>query len=572
MPRTRVVTWQRMQSGRAQLDHALDRSAVSTRPYRCAGSVWPHRTVRGTSRARARSPNALFAEYALRMARVGLVVDSDSPLLSVALLFEELQTAARGCGDLEVIAGSEVDDERAAAIVASKDVIVGMHAAILRQRQRLGRSVPILLPSYGLGTRAMLPLYEAGNLLAVGDGFICPSTADHAAAVRHLRGDGLRAHLLPYPVPRHVRGIEHVHQRQLPWSRSLVYVGRVTPQKNVHLLLSCVAALGARGLPVSLTIVGAEDGSSFPEACWNADGYSSYLRSLAERLGVVDRVRFVGAVAPSEVASHYLNADINMTLSTFRTEDFGFVQVEAAAAGLPTVATAWGGFWDTVAAGVSGIHVPVALTRRGPRVDWMAAVDIVERLASRPYLLERYKRSAAAWAAGFSPDIFAERFGELIAKVVEQRSSDLRLLDAEDCVSPEARAYFDDLARRKPTTKAEFFAARRGLFSDKPERFRQFFAAYIRDRVVNWDAESRPYRVCTDSLFEDRLEVECPLKSYSVPLSATQKRLLSGMDGERSVAQLATRLEVPLDTILVELAELTEAGVVLPRARVEVTE
>jgi glycosyltransferase involved in cell wall biosynthesis len=506
------------------------------------------------------------------MARVGLVVDVDSPLLSVALLFEEFQMAARRCGDVEVIRGSELDDERAAAIVASKDVIVGMHAAILRQRQRLGRSVPILLPSYGLGTRAMLPLYEAGNLLAVGDGFICPSTPDHAAAVRHLRGDGLRAHLLPYPVPRHGRGIEQVHQRERPGSGSLLYVGRITPQKNVHLLLSCVAALAARGLPVSLTVVGAEDGSSFPEACWDAGGYLSYLRLLADRLGIADRVRFVGAVAPSEVASHYLNADINVTLSTFRTEDFGFVQVEAAAAGLPTVATAWGGFWDTVAAGVSGVHVPVVLTRRGPRVDWMAAVDVIEKLSSTPRLLERYKRSAPTWAAGFSPDIFAERFARLIAQVLEQRSGALRLLDPEECVSLEARSYFHDLARPKPKTKAEFLAARRGLFSDQPVRFQQFFAAYIRDCAVSWDAESRPYRVCADSLLEDRLDVECPLTSYSVALSGTQKLLLSAMAGDRSVSQLATQLGVPLDTLLVELGELTEAGVVLPRARVEVPE
>jgi len=202
----------------------------------------------------------------------------------------------------------------------------------------------------------------------------------------------------------------------------------------------------------------------------------------------------------------------------------------------------------------------------------MAAVDVVEKLLSSPRLLERYKCSAPAFAARFSPEIFAERFGHLLAQVLEQPSGALRLLDAEECVSPEACAYFQDLARRKPTTRAEFVAARRGLFSDQPERFQQFFSAYVRDRAVTWDAQSRPYRVCVDSLLEDRLDVECPLTSYSVPLSAMQRLLLSGMDGERSVAQLATRLGVPLDTVRVELVELTEAGVVLPRARVEVPE
>ena len=197
--------------------------------------------------------------------------------------------------------------------------------------------------------------------------------------------------------------------------------------------------------------------------------------------------------------------------------------------------SAWGGFWDTVCPGVSGVHVPVALTQRGPRVDWLAAVDAVEKLARSPRLLEQYRRTAPTWAAGFGPDIFAERFGRLIAHVLEQPRGALQLLDVEECVSPEALAYFQDL-------------------------------------TVTWDADSRPYRVLAGSLLEDRLDIECPLKPYSVALSATQRSLLSTMDGDKAVAQLAERLGVPIESALAELAELTEAGVVLPRSGVAVLE
>jgi hypothetical protein len=44
------------------------------------------------------------------------------------------------------------------------------------------------------------------------------------------------------------------------------------------------------------------------------------------------------------------------------------------------------------------------------------------------------------------------------------------------------------------------------------------------------------------------------------------------MDGDKAVAQLAERLGVPIESALAELAELTEAGVVLPRSGVAVLE
>lgn len=59
------------------------------------------------------------------------------------------------------------------------------------------------------------------------------------------------------------------------------------------------------------------------------------LERLATTLGVADRVRFHGAVPPSEVADHLARASVLLHPSA--SETFGLVYFEAAAAGVPVV-------------------------------------------------------------------------------------------------------------------------------------------------------------------------------------------------------------------------------------------
>lgn len=101
------------------------------------------------------------------------------------------------------------------------------------------------------------------------------------------------------------------------------YVGRLIPEKGVHLLLDA-----ARELPgVSLLVVG---GGPEEEA----------LRLRAASLGIADRVRITGAV-PSVVVSDYMAALDVLALPSLTTrgwaEQFGRVLVEAMACHVPVV-------------------------------------------------------------------------------------------------------------------------------------------------------------------------------------------------------------------------------------------
>ena len=123
----------------------------------------------------------------------------------------------------------------------------------------------------------------------------------------------------------------------------LLTVSRLIPCKGLEICLEALSHLG--DLPVNLRIVGN-----------GASDYELSLRELAQSLDVSERVEFVGAVPPSQIAEEYRTADIFLLASYF--EAFGIVLVEAMAAGIPIVATKVGGIPTVVQDGVSAKLVP----------------------------------------------------------------------------------------------------------------------------------------------------------------------------------------------------------------------
>lgn len=86
------------------------------------------------------------------------------------------------------------------------------------------------------------------------------------------------------------------------------------------------------------------------------------LHSLARRHGIHQNVRFLGAISESELVLRYAAADVFVLLNRkahgphgFSVEGLGIVLIEAAAAGIPAVATAEGGAADVVMDGITGL-------------------------------------------------------------------------------------------------------------------------------------------------------------------------------------------------------------------------
>jgi glycosyltransferase involved in cell wall biosynthesis len=113
----------------------------------------------------------------------------------------------------------------------------------------------------------------------------------------------------------------------------LLYVGRVSKEKDLDVLATAYRQLRDSGVPVELFIVG--------------DG--PYAKTLGE---ILPDAVFTGYLAGADLATAYASADVFVFPST--TDTFGNVIIEAQASGLPVVVSDIGGPKELVEDGVSG--------------------------------------------------------------------------------------------------------------------------------------------------------------------------------------------------------------------------
>jgi D-inositol-3-phosphate glycosyltransferase len=129
--------------------------------------------------------------------------------------------------------------------------------------------------------------------------------------------------------------------------RILLFVGRVEPLKGIDILLGAAAEL-AMEHDCSVLVIGGDSGAQ--------QGEIAYLRNLAARLGIAERVSFLGAVDHERLPLYYSAADVCVVPSFY--ESFGLVALEAMACGTPVVASRVGGLAGTVRDGETGYLIP----------------------------------------------------------------------------------------------------------------------------------------------------------------------------------------------------------------------
>ncbi len=178
----------------------------------------------------------------------------------------------------------------------------------------------------------------------------------------------------------------------------LLFVGRIQPLKGLDVAVSALAA--GRRDDARLWVVGGASG---------AEGASELERihQLIGDLGVRDRVIFRPPQPHHLLSTFYRAADVCLVPS--RSESFGLVALEAAACGVPVVASAVGGLLTLVEHGHTGFLVD----RREP-ADFASWTDL---LLSDPVLARRISVSAAARARTYTWSTSAARLRRLYADV-----------------------------------------------------------------------------------------------------------------------------------------------------------
>jgi glycosyltransferase involved in cell wall biosynthesis len=145
----------------------------------------------------------------------------------------------------------------------------------------------------------------------------------------------------------------------------LLFVGRVSPEKGIHLLIDAFKEIIKYYPQAQLKIAGPEiiiakefivDLTDDPQVAALASFYpGSYLARLQAQIppNLAKQIVFIGSLRPEELLQHYWDADlvINPSLS----EAFGMSLVEAMACQIPVIGAQQGGMPEAIAEKITGL-------------------------------------------------------------------------------------------------------------------------------------------------------------------------------------------------------------------------
>jgi glycosyltransferase involved in cell wall biosynthesis len=177
-------------------------------------------------------------------------------------------------------------------------------------------------------------------------------------------------------------------------SPTLLVLGRVEPYKRIDVVLQALAGIRAQIPDARLCIVGGGTGLAA-------------VRDEVRRLGLDGHVTCSGAVTEREKLRYIQAADL--VLNASEKEGWGLTVLEAAACGVPAVASDVPGLRDAVLNEHTGVLVPYG--------DVAALVEATVGLLRDPERRRRLGGAARQWAERFSWDGVAEATAQCIEEV-----------------------------------------------------------------------------------------------------------------------------------------------------------
>ncbi|MFQ3548508.1 MAG: glycosyltransferase [Armatimonadota bacterium] len=182
----------------------------------------------------------------------------------------------------------------------------------------------------------------------------------------------------------------------------LLYVGRVAREKNLNTLISAFKMLLDSDLDITLVVAGG--GPALKET-----------QSLAKKIGVYSKIRFLGMLNRTQLEPIYCASDIFAFPSV--TETQGIAVCEALSAGLPVVAANAGGLPENIIEGEDGF-----LVDNSPS----AFAEKISLLANDRNLRNKMGSKAKENVLRFSMDSMAMSFENLYNKTIENKKSAIK--------------------------------------------------------------------------------------------------------------------------------------------------
>jgi len=188
--------------------------------------------------------------------------------------------------------------------------------------------------------------------------------------------------------------------------RVVLFAGRLEPLKGADTLIEAIAEMDRD--PCLQDVVCLFIGEDSRDGARSSHGGERHrLEQLAAGAGILDRIRFLGAVPHERLARYYALADVCVVPS--RVETSGLVALEAQAQGTPVVAARVGGLPEVVADGETGRLVE----GREPR-DYCTAISaILHDEEGRERMGEAARRRAASFSWGRMVDLLLSIYGRV---------------------------------------------------------------------------------------------------------------------------------------------------------------
>ncbi len=229
-----------------------------------------------------------------------------------------------------------------------------------------------------------LPIFRNLKAITVVSSFI-------ADTVRPFVPPHVRIEVIPMPVNE--KAFRPELRKSVKQEFDIIYVGRLTAQKNLSNLLKAIAILKDRfKLEARALIVG--DGPELHN-----------LKELARNYGIGELAHFAGSVSPSQVPNQMARARVIAMLSV--REGFGMSILEGMRMGLPQVASNDGGMKDIVLDGATGYLVPPD--------DAGSAAAAIYKILSDPVLYQKMSRLSTKRAEEvFSSEKLARKFEDVL--------------------------------------------------------------------------------------------------------------------------------------------------------------
>ena len=196
---------------------------------------------------------------------------------------------------------------------------------------------------------------------------------------------------------------------------TVAVIGRLVEGKNVALAIDALATVRARLAPQTFAVLRLVIAGGYDARLRDCRDTVAALQAQAAALGLAGQVEI--RRSPDDAELQALLARSRAVLYTPAQEHFGYVPIEAMAAGRPVVAVDAGGPTETVVDGATGFLRPPTAA---------AFADALHTLVADPAAADRLGAAGRARVeAQFSLDAFGERLEAIAMEAARSRAASI---------------------------------------------------------------------------------------------------------------------------------------------------